>query len=237
MRILINHLTRMQPGYICVAGIDAETMRHVRPVLRGRLSRDLLAERGGPFAMGTWVDLGPTVYAGAAPEIEDYAFTHHVACALSPAEPDELWSMQLQLAQERLVDIFGPDLEPNGGGYAVAKGRGRASLGCLVPTGRQQLFVTEPNRLRLHFGDGAFEATLTVTDVRFYEGDAWSLRRAAVADVQRRLQRGVPAVLSVGLTRPWQKPGDAEERHWLQVNGIHLADDPLWQPGGGATRH
>jgi hypothetical protein len=38
-------------------------------------------------------------------------------------------------------------------------------------------------------------------------------------------------ILSVGLTRPFRKWGDSEERHWLQVNNIHLEDDPLWQLG------
>jgi hypothetical protein len=33
MLILVHHLTRMQPGFICVAGLDADTERHVRPVL------------------------------------------------------------------------------------------------------------------------------------------------------------------------------------------------------------
>lgn len=30
-----------------------------------------------------------------------------------------------------------------------------------------------------------------------------------------------------GLARAWQKPGDDEERHWLQVNGLCLEDAPL----------
>jgi len=34
----------------------------------------------------------------------------------------------------------------------------------------------------------------------------------------------------LGLTRPWRKRGDTAERHWLQVNNIHLRDDPLWRP-------
>jgi hypothetical protein len=35
MRIVVNHLTRMQPGYICVAGMERQGGRHVRPVLAG----------------------------------------------------------------------------------------------------------------------------------------------------------------------------------------------------------
>jgi hypothetical protein len=198
-------------------------------VLRGRLGRDLLAERGGPFAFGTWVDLGPTIFAGAPPEMEDYAFTHHVVRALSMAPPAEFWSLLRRMANPRLADIFGPEMEPNGSGFALPKGCGRASLGCFIPSGQPELLVLPTDRLRLRFNDGERDLTLSVTDVRFYEGDAWSLNRVAVAEVQRRLHHGVPVVLSVGLTRPWQKPGEAEERHWLQVNGIHLGDDPLWR--------
>ena len=58
MRIVVNHLTRMQPGYICVAGIDVQDNEHIRPVLgRARLTVDLLARNGGAFdvvALSNW---------------------------------------------------------------------------------------------------------------------------------------------------------------------------------------
>jgi hypothetical protein len=47
--------------------------------------------------------------------------------------------------------------------------------------------------------------------------------------VRRRIQAGVEVILSVGLTRLWRKQEDAAERHWLQVNNVHLQDDPLWK--------
>ncbi|MGH3145870.1 MAG: hypothetical protein ACRDTR_08730, partial [Rubrobacter sp.] len=71
MRILVNHLTRMQPGYVCVAGLQLDTPNHVRPVLRrGRLTTGLLGLNGGPFDIGAVVVLGPATYAGHAPELE-----------------------------------------------------------------------------------------------------------------------------------------------------------------------
>jgi hypothetical protein len=70
---------------------------------------------------------------------------------------------------------------------------------------------------------------LSVNDLRLYERDGRTPRRELVASVEERLKSGVEAILSVGLTRPWQKRSDTAERHWLQVNNIHLKDDPLWQ--------
>jgi hypothetical protein len=50
-----------------------------------------------------------------------------------------------------------------------------------------------------------------------------------VRDVAARLQRGVDLILSVGLARAWRRDEGEPYRHWLQVNNLHLADDPLWQ--------
>ena len=74
MKIVINHLTRMQKGCICVAGIDLATGQHVRPLLRSALRKDICARYGGPFDIGRLVDLGWTRYIGTRPETEDYLF-------------------------------------------------------------------------------------------------------------------------------------------------------------------
>ena len=58
MKIVISHLTRMQKGCICVAGVDIDSGRHVRPVMRQQMPVDMLAAHGGPFAMGAIVELG-----------------------------------------------------------------------------------------------------------------------------------------------------------------------------------
>ncbi len=47
----------MQPGYICVAGINVQDNEHIRPVLgRARLTVDLLARNGGAFDVGRTLD-------------------------------------------------------------------------------------------------------------------------------------------------------------------------------------
>jgi hypothetical protein len=35
VKIVVNHLTRMQQGYICVSGLKLGTCHHVRPILSG----------------------------------------------------------------------------------------------------------------------------------------------------------------------------------------------------------
>ena len=52
MHLVITHLTRMQPGFICVAGIEPDTGKQIRPVLGRCLTRDLLHVNGGAFEIG-----------------------------------------------------------------------------------------------------------------------------------------------------------------------------------------
>ena len=229
MRIIVNHLTRMQPGYICVAGVELQTGRHVRPVQRGRLSRSRLARYGGPFDIATLVDLGAVEAVGSPPKVEDYSFTIDDARPYFVAAPQDFWYLVRNIAQPRLTDIFGPELRKQGGACALPLGRGRASLGCLIPSGIPGFVVSDTGTLRLHFSDGVFDVSASVTDIRLYEADQKTVRVPVVDDLQRRISGGVAVILSVGVGHPWQKSGDTEERHWLQVNGIHLADNPVWR--------
>jgi hypothetical protein len=77
---------------------------------------------------------------------------------------------------------------------------------------------------------------LSVNDLRLYERDGRTPRRDRVQSVQKRLEAGVETILSVGLTRPWRKRNDDAERHWLQLNNIHLKDNPLWRLGDGRQK-
>jgi hypothetical protein len=232
VQILVNHLTRMQPGYVCVAGLDLVTEEHVRPVLRrGRLTAGLLRSNGGPFDVGAVVDLGPVVPAGRAPELEDHRFDPPHARWLFDDDPDDFWDLLDERAKEDLEDLFGPALELWDESGTVDVGEGRASLGCLKPKKQPWLYLDHRGAVRLVLDHLTPSVDLTVNDLRMYERDQKTPRRDLVRDVQRRLDAGVEAILSVGLTRPWRKRGDDAARHWLQVNNIHLRDDPLWRLG------
>ena len=112
MQIIVNHLTRMQPGYMCVAGIDVASKRHVRPVLASRLTTDLLTLNGGPFDIASLVDLGPVEYGGQVPEVEDYYFNPVYTRCTGVLSPTLFWDVLRQSAQKSLVEIFGNADEP-----------------------------------------------------------------------------------------------------------------------------
>jgi hypothetical protein len=234
MKIIVNHLTRMRPGYICVAGLDVETGRHVRPVLEHRyLGTGLLARHGGPFDLGARVDLGSTHYAGQPPETEDQRFDPRFAHRLGYTTPGEFWAWLEQVARPHLREIFGPALSLQGQGCVVTPGTGTVSLGCLRALRPPLLRLTEGGKIRCLLPSRPANLDLAVTDLRLYsyEGGQYLPRGALVEQVAARLARGVRSILSVGLGRPWQKLDGSAPLHWLQVNNLHLEDDPLWRPG------
>jgi hypothetical protein len=220
----------MQPGYFCVAGVDVDTLRHIRPVLRrGRLTTDLLRPNGGPFDVGSVVYLGSTISAGHPPELEDRRFDSARARWLFDEDPADFWDTLNNVAQKCLEEIFGPALELWDESGTVDVGEGSSSLGCLRPEKLPWLYIDHRGTVRLVLDYLMPSVDLSVNDLRLYESDGRTPRRDLVASVEKRLKSGVEVILSVGLTRPFQKWGDTEERHWLQVNNIHLQDDPLWQ--------
>jgi hypothetical protein len=230
VKLVVNHLTRMQPGYICVAGIDLQSNTHVRPVLAGgRLTTAFLKRHGGPFDIGVVVDLGATRRQGSPPEVEDHLFDATSASMVKELAPDRFWKVLKGVAQTNLAAVFGPDLQAQGRGCAVDVGAGTASLGCLVPHPAPRVEIDRYDKVRMHLTDGTFTAYLSVTDLRLFQQDQKTPRAKSVQDVQRRIDSGVSVIVSIGLARAWQKPGDTARRHWLQVNNIHLEDDPACQ--------
>lgn len=230
MRIVVNHLTRMQPGYICVAGIDVQDNEHVRPVLGpSRLTLDLLARNGGAFDVGRLVELGPTQPSGTAPETEDHTFDPGRLVSVRELSPGSFWKLLTAVSCDRLTDIFGKDLKAQRNGCAVDEGLGNASLDCLRTSTPPSIAINRWDKIRARVADGTFDVDLSVTDLRLYAKDQKTPRARVIADLQRRIQKGVGVILSVGLARAFQVSGDTARRHWLQVNNIHLEDNPTWK--------
>ncbi|MGB0384503.1 MAG: dual OB domain-containing protein [Ardenticatenaceae bacterium] len=229
MKIIVNHLTRMKPGYFCVAGVDLKTRQHVRPVMAHRLRTPLLARYGGIFDMGAVILLRKTWYVGRPPEIEDHRFDAQRAHRIRDMAPDEFWGLLCEVSDSSLSNIFGDELKQGNLVCTVEKGRGLASLGSLYLPTAPQLWLDAYNRIRVYIDDGTYRAQVGLTDLRFYEPDHQTPRLDVLEHVKQKIASGVPVILSVGLTRPWQKSRNALAKHWLQANNIHLQDDPTWQ--------
>lgn len=224
MKALITDLTRMYDYHACAAGIDMDTGKRVRPVQIGRLSSRLLASRGGPLDIGNVVDFGRCRPCGKPPEIEDVRFDQRGVRLLRSLTPSDFIAMVSRSATNSL-DGIGPALVRHGNALTTESGRGKCSLVILrapeLPT-----ITIHDGRLRFKWLDGVW---LSVTDVRLYEYDLATPDEARLASLKRAMQSAEEIFLSFGLGRAWQQPGDDQERHYLQLNNVHVPNWPDWR--------
>jgi hypothetical protein len=218
----------MKPGFICVAGIDPKTRRQIRPVIGRCFTRDFLCHNGGPFEIGAEVDLGPTIYAGLAPAIEDRQISPSNLCYLRRLSASEFWSLLCETSRPDLSTLFGPELQhhPRDHSGTTSENHGAASLGHLRPTRPSALTTNFLGRPRTSIFEIDIEFKISLTDFRFCRSDHKTPRLRLLENLKARL-RSVPSILAVGLTRAYQKSPKDPVRHWLQLNNIHLQDDPL----------
>ena len=235
MKIVVNHLTRMQPGWVCAAGIEVESKRHIRPVTGLPLGVSLLAEHGGPFALGRLLDLGETRFCGRMPEIEDRLFQPEAVEVLRNLDARELYQCCAEVAGSRLRDIFGPELEwishrpDHPGTAAVPERRGMRSLGCYWAQSPELSIVCSEGRrkVRFCFAEEEMQFSVAVTDIRLYQADHVSPNENVIAELQQALA-GQPRVLvSIGLSRAYHYDERHAPQHWLQINNIHAAEPML----------
>jgi len=237
MQIVVNHLTRMHGGHICVAGVDQETGRHVRPVPQhGGLSAEWLARHGGPFEMAGVVDLGSPRAVLGKPHCEDYILIAACTKLCQRLDPHEFWNLLYRVQKASLREIFGSELRAIGNQHLVTDlGKGTASLGCLRSRDRPQLYLATTGRrkprIRMRFSDGQLRADAGVTDLRLYQADHATPDPDLVRGVAKWIADSEDVILGVGLTRKYRVSEQADYFHWLQVNNIHLKEDPTWQLG------
>lgn len=229
MQLVLNHLTRMRTDErICIAGIDPDTRRHVRPVTQRTdlLTRDLLGENGGPLEVGALVDVGEPTPVPDPPETEDHEIETRDLRHIRVLDDDEYLEALDAAAAPDLESAFGSELQRRKWKYAIDVGVGRASLGVVKAQHRPHLEVGQYRKLQLQFNDPDIPAYLSVSDIRFVEADHETIRREIVDEVETRLRRGVGLYVMFGLSRAFRAIGDDQERHWLQVNGLCLEDRP-----------
>jgi hypothetical protein len=216
----------MAPGYCCVAGITESTHEHIRPVLGERLPIEIVRPFGGPFDMGAVVELGEARAVGRVPEIEDYLVWPDDLAHVGYVSRARVWELVRETASSSLEDIFSDQLKRSGDRMSrasVSPGQGKASLGCFAPSGEVRLHVREINgtaNIRIELAEEGLD--LSLTDARYYTDHYRRPHRQRIAAAQAAIGRGEGVVLGVGLTRPFAPSEEGPERHWLQVNALHL---------------
>ncbi len=223
MHLIINHLTRMQPGFFCAAGIDLKSGLHVRPILDTGLRTELLSREGGPFELGATLDFGPMRFVGTTPEIEDRKFDVERLRVIEPANSEKMLAGCMQTAKSSLREIFKGDMIRVGTTLAVPENAGLYSLGCCWVEKPSLEVVTEgePHRLRLKWYEQNYRVSVGVADIRFYQSDHRTLKLDEVLQLQQSLEQSERVLLSVGLSRPYRKSDQDRPFHYLQVNNIH----------------
>ncbi len=235
MRIVVNHLTRMHGGHICVAGVDLETLRHVRPLLKDQhLPFYFLARYDGPFDIARIVDLGAARHLPDPPHVEDHVFVPSRAKPQRSAPPEEFWKLLESLAEPTLRAIFGGALRAVGHArYGTDLGQGQASLGCLRLQHPPELYLVARRdgkpQIRIKLNDGEIQADAGVTDLRLRQANHTTPDDQKVRAVARRIRGSDQVILGVGLTRKYRPSDNAPYVHYLQVNNVHLKEEPTWQ--------
>ncbi len=234
MRMLVTDLTRMREGTICVAGIDPDTGKRVRPVGTASLPAALLNGRDGPFDVGRIIDLGSAYPAPSPPEIEDVRVNIY-ACRHAGSVTMRAFVEALRAAAVCGLDAFGPALVAAGrSGLATAEGTGACSLAIVRWEGPLDVSITPRNQLRADLGDGRI---IAVTDARLYQPDLMTPHAGRVRWLQQQITSGEDLFLAFGLSRAFsQRPGEPK-RHWLQLNNLHPAGARGWQVGWDDGRY
>ncbi|MEO8493851.1 MAG: hypothetical protein ABI614_02190 [Planctomycetota bacterium] len=225
MRIIVNHLTRMQKGFMCVAGIEPDTGRHIRPVLDRQMRVEMLACHGGPFELRRVIDLGETTFAGRMPEIEDQLFRVEQVRVESEMDAGSFYELMAAGAANRLAELFGPELVHVGRTCGVPERRGIRSLGCYWANGCcLHLDASEAGspRVRLTCDSDFGPLRLPVTDIGLFGSDHVTPDASQINLFASRLAPLDRILLSIGLSRAYRRSAEQSPMHWLQVNNLHL---------------
>ena len=99
---------------------------------------------------------------------------------------------------------------------------GTRSLGVYRPMAGCELVVRAGEQRSLRIRLPAEGLDLSLTDARFYTNEFQEPAMERVEASRRALAEGQDVLLGVGLTRPFATAEGETERHWLQVNALHI---------------
>lgn len=229
-RITITDLTRMQGGFVCVAGYDeaGEAVRLSRP----RVLESDLAQEGQAVVFPTAVvECDVREHQPDPPHTEDYTYgTGSIRLVERLAGPR--WSAVLMQALfPTAAALFEQPICHDPGSY-VQDGQGPRSLGTLVPRAIKEVSygqdVSGNWDYRLIFMDEQRWYRLKITDFTWHRYcgvlRGSGKEPSAIATALTAMLKKRQVFLRLGLSRGWKKFPD---RCFLQINGIYTFPDYL----------
>lgn len=177
--------------------------------------------------MGALLDIGDATPEPSPPEVEDHGFKTANIRHIDDLGSQQFIELMQSVCDQSIETAFGHALQPVGKGYAADEGCGKRSLAVVRAQNPPTLYVDGFRKLRIYLPDLDPAPHLSVADVRFVEPDHKTIRTTVWQNVNKRLEAGIEAFLMLGLPRATTMPSDDRSRHWLQLNGLCLVDDPV----------
>lgn len=233
--LTITDLTKMSGDRVCIAGIDSDGVC-IRPVLPppGILRKHLQAEDRTAIKPRAKIEFELLPTASAAPHTEDMEFEVDTWRYLGDCDDKEWVQLLDRDADPSIETIFAGALQEH---KYVLPGEAPRSLGTVraARVHHMRLFDRyQPPSLRLRFSDAAGVVyDLPINDLAYRE----RVTTRSAAGQETQALRSTPVLfLRVGLGRPWRRPGDPEERCWLQITGIYRTSYGTDRRQAGAVR-
>lgn len=218
---MITEVTRMSGGLVCVAGIDLDTHRIVRPLQEDGSNWDEAQwVAGGYMHVGAILDLEPAAQGNPAFPHASEDWRVATVAIVATASPEDLYDACVETADGSLDAIFGNMIVD--GRYIIADTRCR-SLGCVIIDADALRTSGQFNKVQLSYrSDDGDWVNLPVTEL---QTKAYADSEAGAAALAARIAAvDGPVTLRIGLGRAWDG-GDQNfdpKRCYIQLNGIVL---------------
>ena len=210
INLRITGITSMKDSRICMSGYDMETQKYYRPVLLDQhLTDTFLHQPIGDISLFSIVTFEKNTICidRKPPHIEDFPITGEVIDINNDLINDDAKKKFLsQIADEKIVDVFGHYIDVVDDHHVVLLDCGRRSLGTIVSPDCR-VYLDSNGNTRVDFKDQTGYKLQNVKCVAFNK------EYSKVGNYNN-----IP--IRISLSRAWQKPGHSEAYYWIQVSGI-----------------
>jgi hypothetical protein len=233
--VAITDLTRMQGGYVCVAG-QAEGGEWVRLSAPRPHELELVVDGQAVLFPGAVVECDLQQHQPQPPHTEDYRYDPGSVRRLGRLAPEAWRSVLEQACFGSVREIFEQTIHDDHGRY-ILDGSGPRSLGTIQPAAIHQVHYAADATKKWDYRLGFYDAAdayyrLKITDLTWHRycdslrgPDSQPPAIAARLTQQLKAQRRAGGVfLRIGLSRGWREHPD---RCYLQINGIYTFPDYL----------